>query len=83
MEKTDELLAVDTFFAGTPKGVGKVYIQTAPDSFGRYVWARLYTLSVAGENVTHVAAEQLAVSRVPGQLALILAHPAELLPARR
>ena len=29
---TGELVAVDTFFAGTLKGVGKVYIQTARSS---------------------------------------------------
>ena len=40
---TVELVAVDTFFAGTLKGVGKVYIQTVLDCFSRFVWARLYT----------------------------------------
>ena len=40
---TGELVAVDTFFAGTLKGVGKVYIQTVLDCFSRHVWARLYT----------------------------------------
>ena len=40
---TGELAAVDTFFAGTLKGVGKVYIQTVLDCFSRHVWARLYT----------------------------------------
>ena len=39
---TGELVAVDTFFAGTLKGVGKVYIQTVLDCFNRFVWARLY-----------------------------------------
>ena len=39
---TGELVAVDTF-AGTLKGVGKVYIQTVLDGFSRFVWARLYT----------------------------------------
>ncbi len=43
MGATGELVAVDTFFAGTLKGVGKVYIQTVLDCFSRYVWARLYT----------------------------------------
>ncbi len=33
----------NTFFAGTLKGVGKVYIQTVLACFSRYVWARLYT----------------------------------------
>ena len=32
---TGELVAVDTFFAGTLKGVGKVYIQTVLDCFSR------------------------------------------------
>jgi transposase InsO family protein len=40
---TGELVAVDTFFAGTLKGVGKVYIQTVLDCFSRHVWVRLYT----------------------------------------
>ena len=40
---TGELVAVDTFFAGTLKGVGKVYVQTVLDCLSRYVWARLYT----------------------------------------
>ena len=40
---TGEFVAVDTFFAGTLKGVGKVYIQTVLDCFSRHVWARLYT----------------------------------------
>ena len=43
VHKTGELVAVDTFFAGTLKGVGKVYIQTVLDCFSRHVWARLYT----------------------------------------
>ena len=34
---------MDTFFVGTLKGVGKVYLQTVLDYFSRYVWARLYT----------------------------------------
>ncbi len=40
---TGELVAVDTFFAGTLKRVGKVYIQTVLDCFRRHVWALLYT----------------------------------------
>ena len=40
---TGELVAVGTFFAGTLKDVGKVYIQTVLDCFSRYVWDRLYT----------------------------------------
>ena len=40
---TGELVAVDTFLAGTLKGVGKVYIQTVLDCFSRHVWPRLYT----------------------------------------
>ncbi|HEX2095091.1 MAG TPA: IS481 family transposase [Longimicrobiaceae bacterium] len=40
---TGELGAVDTFFVGTLKGVGKVYLQTVLDCFSRYAWARFYT----------------------------------------
>ena len=33
------LVAVDTFFVGTLKGVGKLYLQTAIDCCSRYAWA--------------------------------------------
>jgi transposase InsO family protein len=39
---TGALVAVDTFFVGALKGVGKVYLQTALDCHSRYAWARLY-----------------------------------------
>ena len=39
---TGSLLAVDTFFVGTLKGVGKIYLQTAIDCHSRYAWARRY-----------------------------------------
>ena len=39
---TGALVAVDTFFVGTLKGVGKVYMQSAIDCHSRYAWARLY-----------------------------------------
>jgi len=39
---TGSLVAVDTFFVGTLKGVGKLYLQTAIDCHSRYAWARLY-----------------------------------------
>lgn len=37
------LLAVDTFFIGHLKGVGRVYAQTAIDCHSRYAFARIYT----------------------------------------
>lgn len=40
---TGDLVAVDTFFVGTLKGVGKVYLQSVIDCFSRYAWGRLYT----------------------------------------
>jgi len=43
VKATGELLAVDTFFVGVLKGVGKVYLQTALDCFSRYAFGRLYT----------------------------------------
>ena len=39
---TGAVVAVDTFFVGVLKGVGKVYLQTAIDCFSRHAWARLY-----------------------------------------
>lgn len=38
-----DLLAVDTFFVGHLKGVGKVYLQSAIDCCSRLAWGRLYT----------------------------------------
>ena len=40
---TGALVVVDTFFEGTLKGVGMVYLQTATDCPARYAWARLYS----------------------------------------
>ncbi|RED42029.1 integrase-like protein [Rhodopseudomonas thermotolerans] len=40
---TGSLVAIDTSFVGSLKGVGKVYLQTAIDCHSRYAWARLYT----------------------------------------
>lgn len=40
---TGDLVAVDTFFVGALKGVGKVYLQSVLDCFSRFAWARLYT----------------------------------------
>lgn len=40
---TGELVAVDTFFVGTLKGIGKVYLQTVMDCYSRHAWARVYT----------------------------------------
>ena len=39
---TGALVAVDTFFVGVLKGVGKIYLQTAIDCHSRYAFARLY-----------------------------------------
>ncbi len=39
---TGDLVAVDTFFVGTLKGVGRVYLQTVIDCYSRYAWGRLY-----------------------------------------
>lgn len=36
------LIAVDTFFVGVLKGVGKIWLQTAIDCCSRFAWARLY-----------------------------------------
>lgn len=36
------LVAIDTFFVGTLKGVGKVYLQTVLDCYSRFAFGRLY-----------------------------------------
>jgi len=41
-QHTGSLVAVDTFFVGTLKGVGKIYMQSAIDCHSRHAWARLY-----------------------------------------
>jgi len=38
-----ELLSQDTFFVGTLKGVGKVYLHTVVDTFGSYAFGFLHT----------------------------------------
>jgi transposase InsO family protein len=40
---TGDLVAVDTFFVGVLKGVGRVYMQSVMDCYSRYAWGRLYT----------------------------------------
>ncbi|MBI3581385.1 MAG: IS481 family transposase [Nitrospinae bacterium] len=40
---TGDLVAVDTFFVGALKGVGKVYMQSSIDCHSRHAWGRLYT----------------------------------------
>jgi len=40
---TGDLVAVDTFFVGTLKGVGRVYMQSVIDCYSRLAWGRLYT----------------------------------------
>lgn len=37
-----ELLSADTFFAGTLKGVGKVYLHAVVDTFGSYAFSFLH-----------------------------------------
>ena len=43
---TGDLVAVDTFFVGTLKGVGKVYLQTVLDTYSRYAWGQLHTSKI-------------------------------------
>jgi transposase InsO family protein len=40
---TGDLVAVDTFFVGTLKGIGRIYLQSVIDCHSRYAWGRLYT----------------------------------------
>ncbi len=40
---TGDLVAVDTFYVGALKGVGRIYLQSVIDCHSRYAWGRLYT----------------------------------------
>lgn len=40
---TGDPVAVDTFFVGHLKGIGRVYLQSVIDCHSRYAWGRLYT----------------------------------------
>jgi len=40
---TGDLVAVDTFFVGTLKGIGRIYMQSVIDCYSRHAWGRLYT----------------------------------------
>jgi transposase InsO family protein len=40
---TGHIVSMDTFFVGTLKGIGRIYLQTAMDCFSRYAWGQLYT----------------------------------------
>jgi len=46
-EYTGDLVSVDTFFVGTLKGVGKVYLQSVLDCHSQFAWGRLYTPSMS------------------------------------
>jgi transposase InsO family protein len=37
------LLSQDTFFVGTIKGVGRIYLQNVVDTYGSYAFGKLYT----------------------------------------
>ena len=41
-----DLVAIDTFFVGTLKGVGKVYLQTVIDTYSRHAWGQLHTSKI-------------------------------------
>ena len=41
------LLCQDTFYVGTLKGVGRLYMQAAVDTFCSYAFAKLYTAKIA------------------------------------
>ena len=37
------LVAIDTYYIGTIKGIGRIYQMTAIDTFSNYAWAKVYT----------------------------------------
>ena len=43
IRQTGDLVAVDNFFVGHLKRVGRFYLQSVIDCYSRYAWGRLYT----------------------------------------
>ena len=43
---TGQLVALDTFFVGTLKGIGKIYLQTVIDCHSRFAFGHMYTSKV-------------------------------------
>jgi transposase InsO family protein len=41
------LVAMDTAYVGTIKGIGRIYQMTAIDTFSNYAWAKVYTAKTA------------------------------------
>ena len=46
-EHAGYLIAQDTYFVGTMKGVGRIYQQTVIDTYSRFAFAKLYTEKTA------------------------------------
>jgi transposase InsO family protein len=88
-----ELLCQDTFFVGTFKGVGKVYLHTVVDTYGSYAFGFLHTSTVPEAAVAVLHNDVLPFYRERGiPLGKVLtdngrgfcgteAHPYELSPA--
>ena len=55
---TGELVAIDTFFVGNLKGIGKIYLQTVVDCHSRFAFGHLYTSKVPVSAV-HVLNEKV------------------------
>lgn len=49
--KPGELLGQDTFYVGTLKGVGRVYMQAVVDTYGSYAFAYLHTAKLPEHSV--------------------------------
>jgi transposase InsO family protein len=41
------LVAIDTYYIGTLKGIGRIYQMTAIDTFSNYAWAKVYNTKSA------------------------------------
>ena len=41
------LVAIDTYYIGTLKGIGRIYQMTAIDTFSNYAWAKIYSAKSA------------------------------------
>jgi len=49
-----QVVALDTFYVGSLKGVGRIYQMTGIDLYSRYGWAQLYTNKSAASSINFV-----------------------------
>ena len=77
-----ELLNQDTFYWGTLKGVGKVYVQVVVDVFCSLAFAKVYNskMPVSGRTPAQALREALGRDELPPLYPVLLEEDTELAP---